>query len=262
MRPLCPFSTWKFRRQTAGVCICLLWVINSSLAAIDSKKDARLTQLIREVSLLPAGGTARPGVLNETVTETSAVKTGSDSRAELTFIDQTITRLGANSLYHFKNGGRRVDLSNGSTLLRIPKDSGGGTLLTTAVTVGITGTTVILGTTRSATTRLIVLEGTARLSLRAHPNETRSLLAGQALEIPAGAVRLSAPKEIDLAALVRTSPLIVGFRPLPSLNLINGAIRQQQQRGGLNQNQPNRPGPQGPQSPQNSAPPAPGPGPR
>jgi hypothetical protein len=55
---------------------------------------------------------------------------------------------------------------------------------------------------------------------------------------------------------MKTSPLIVGFRPLPSQNLINNAIRQQQARGPLNQNNRN-----GPSGPQNIAPPPP-PGPR
>lgn len=220
-----------------------------------AKSDARVTQVIREVSVLPAGAPARRAALNDTVAETSAVKTGGDSRAELTFTDLTITRLGANSLYSFKNAGRRIDLSNGSTLLRVPKDSGGATILTTAVTTAITGTTVILEQTHGGSARLTVLEGTARLTLRARPDQTRTLAAGQSLEVSSGATRLSDPKEIDLAALVKTSPLIVGFRPLPSQNLINNAIRQQQQRGPLNQ--PNtRSGPQGPQ---NAPPPGPGP---
>jgi len=74
--------------------------------------------------------------------------------------------------------------------------------------------------------------------------------------VPAGAVRIPDPKAIDLAAFMKTSPLIVGFRPLPSQNLINNAIRQQQQqRGPGNPNSPNRP--PGPQN----APQPPGPGP-
>ena len=226
--------------------------------AATSGKDARVTQLIREVSLLPADAPPRRAALNETVHETTAVKTGGDSRAELSFPDLTITRLGANSLYSFRNAGRRVELNGGSTLFRVPKDSGGGTILSSAVTVGITGTTVILEQIRGGASRLTVLEGTARLTLAKYRDQQRAVTAGESLEVPPGATRLGEPKEIDLAALMKTSPLIVGFRPLPSQNLINNAIRQQQQRGPLNQNQPNR---NGPQRSQNIAPP-PAPGPR
>jgi ferric-dicitrate binding protein FerR (iron transport regulator) len=229
----------------------------SALAAETPNKDARVTQLIRDVSLLPADAPPRRAALNETVRETTAVKTGGNSRAELTFPDLTITRLGANSLYSFRNAGRRVELNGGSTLLRVPKDSRGGTILSSSVTVGIIGTTVIFEEIRGGASRLTVLEGTARLTLAKHRDQQRTVAAGQSLEVPAGATRLPDPKEIDLAALMKTSPLIVGFRPLPSQNLINNAIRQQQQRGPLNQNQPNR---NGPQTPQNIAPPAaPGP---
>jgi ferric-dicitrate binding protein FerR (iron transport regulator) len=234
-------------------------ILNSYFAVSASAEtaSARLTQLVREVSLLLPDAPARHAELNESVAETTGIKTGGDSRAELTFADQTITRLGANTLYSFKNAGRRVDLNTGSTLLRVPKDSRGAAIYSSAVTVAIAGTTVIFEEIRGGAARLTVLEGTARLSLVRARGQERAVAAGQSLEVPAGAVRLPEPKQIDLAALMKTSPLIVGFRPLPSLNLINNAIhQQQQQRGPQNQNQ--RSGPQGPQS---NAPPLP-PGPR
>jgi hypothetical protein len=226
------------------------------LGAADANHAARVTQVIREVSLLPIDAATRRAVLNEIVPETSAVKTGGDSRAELTFTDLTITRLGANSLYSFKKAGRSVELKNGSVLLRVPKNSGGATILSPAVTVGITGTTVIFENVRGGGARLTVLEGTARLGLVKAREQQRVLAAAQSLEIAPGVTRLPDPKEIDLAALMKTSPLIVGFRPLPSQNLINNAIRQQQQRGPGNVNSRNAP-----QGPQNNAPPPP-PGPR
>ena len=228
----------------------------SALAA--ARSEARFTQLIHEVSLLPPDAPPRRALLNETVPETNAVKTGGDSRSELTFSDQTITRLGANTLYRYKNAGRRVDLESGSTLLRLPKNSGGATVLTTGVTAGSTGTTFIFEYARNGSARLIVLEGGARLTLVKRPGETRTIAAGEMLEIPPGAARIPEPKPVDLARIMRTSPLIVGFRPLPSVDLINNVIRQQQQRGQFNQPN-NRNGPSGPQGPQNAPPPAPGP---
>jgi hypothetical protein len=223
-----------------------------------SRKDARVTQVIREVSLLDAGAPARRAALNEKVGEGTAVRTGGDSRAELTFADLTITRLGANTLYSFKNSGRRVDLNSGSALLRVPKDSGGATIVTSAITAGSTGTTFIFENIRGGGARLTVLEGSARLTLVKHPDQTGNVRAGQTLEVAPGASRIPQPKEIDLDRLMKTSPLIVGFRPLPSLNLINNTIRQQHQRGQFNQ--PNRNPPPGPQNaPAPAPPPAPGP---
>ena len=201
--------------------------------------------------------------MNQKVREGTSVRTGGDSRAELTFIDLTITRLGANTLYSFKKAGRHAELKNGSSLLRVPKDSGGATIFSGAITAGITGTTLIFETTRTMS-RLTVLEGSARLSLVRHPEQARSLLAGQSLQVPEGATRISEPTEIDLDRLMKTSPLIIGFRPLPSQGLIGAAIKQQQERGQQNQNGPGgRAGSQNQNMPAPPPPaPPPGPGPR
>jgi ferric-dicitrate binding protein FerR (iron transport regulator) len=242
------------RRLTTAV--SAFAILLTTLSAADASKEARVTQIIREVNLLPGDGPARRAMLNESVRETTAVKTGGESRAERTFVDLTIIRIGANTLYRFKKSGREVEMESGSVLLRVPKNSGGATVITSAITAGSTGTTFIFESIRDGAARLTVLEGSARLTLMKHPDQTRSATAGQALEVPPGATRIPEPKTVDLDRLMKTSPLIVGFRPLPSKDLINNAARQQQQRGPLNQ--PNRNGPSGPQ---NTAPPPP-PGPR
>ncbi|MEN3369605.1 MAG: hypothetical protein V7609_1748 [Verrucomicrobiota bacterium] len=246
------------RNLGIGGTSALVLLVATSAFAAPATHDARVTQVIREVNLLPANAPSRHAVVNENVPETTSVKTGGDSRAELTFIDLTIIRLGANTLYSFKNSGRRVELSSGSTLLRVPKNSGSATIVTSAVTAGSTGTTFIFENIRGGGARLTVLEGSARLSLVKHRDQTRGVNAGQTLEVPPGATRIPEPKEIDLDRLMKTAPLIVGFRPLPSLNLINNAIRQQQQQRGQFNQPNNRNAPPGPQ---NQAPPQPPPGP-
>src|SRR5207244_1552227 len=65
------------------------------------RKQARVTEVIRDVHLLASQATARPAAVNDAVNEGTAVRTGTDSRAELTFADQTITRLGANTVFSF-----------------------------------------------------------------------------------------------------------------------------------------------------------------
>ena len=44
------------------------------------------------------------------------------------------------------------------------------------------------------------------------------------VEVPSAATRIPEPRQVDLSRLMKTSPLVVGFRPLPSQNLINSAI--------------------------------------
>ena len=205
--------------------------------AADSKKEARVTQIIRDVKLLPSDAAARAAVVNDKVSENTGVRTGGESRSELTFADLTITRLGSNTIFSFNRAGRNVQLDSGSILLRVPKDSGGGAIRTSAVTVAVTGTTVIFEGNRAGKSKLIVLEGGARASLVKHSGQSRNVQAGQMLDVPAGATTLPMPTNIDLNQIMKTHPLITDFRPLPSRDLIAAAAQQPP---------PPDPGPRGP----------------
>jgi hypothetical protein len=198
-----------------------------AVAASSSNKEARVTQIIHDVKLLPSDAAVRAAVVNDRVAEDTGVRTGGDSRSELTFSDLTITRLGANTIFSFNKAGRNDKIESGSILLRVPKDSGGGSIRTSAVTVAVTGTTVILETTRAGKSKLITLEGGASLSLVKHSRESRYVKAGQMLDVPAGATTLPMPVNIDLNEVMKTHPLITDFGPLPSRDLIDAASQQQ-----------------------------------
>jgi hypothetical protein len=187
-------------------------------------KEARVTQIIRDVKLLPSEAAARPAAVNDKVAEDTGVRTGGESRSELTFPDLTITRLGSNTIFSFSKAGRTAKVDSGSILLRVPKDSGGGTIKNNAVTVAVTGTTVIFEANRGR--KLITLEGSARVSLTAKPREFRNVLAGQMIDVPPGATTLPMPVNIDLNDVMRNHPLITDFKPLPSQPLIMAAAQQ------------------------------------
>jgi hypothetical protein len=210
----------------AGAAVML--IAGDAVAAADSKKEARVTQIIREVKLLPSEAEARLAVVNERVSENTAVRTGDASRSELTFADLTLTRLGENTIFSFARAGHNARLDSGSILLRVPKNSGGGSIRTRAVTVGITGTTVIFESTRAGRSKLIALEGGARMALVNYPRQSAYVRAGQMLDVPAGATTMPEPVNIDLDRVMKTSPLIKDFPPLPSEGLIMAVIREQQ----------------------------------
>src|SRR5438105_11633895 len=65
-------------------------------------EQARVTQVINDVKLLPNQAAPRPAAVNDEVKQGTAVRTGADSRTELTFANLTITRLGANTVFTFK----------------------------------------------------------------------------------------------------------------------------------------------------------------
>ena len=103
-------------------------------------KEARVTQIVRDVKLLPNAAPARPAVVNDPVRDGTAVRTGVESRTELTFSDATLARLGANTIFSFTEGTRNLELTDGAMLLRVPKNAGGAKINTAAVTAAITGT--------------------------------------------------------------------------------------------------------------------------
>jgi FecR protein len=185
--------------------------------------EGRVTQIFHDVKLLPAQAEARAAVVDDKVDEDTGLRTGDDSRSELTFADLTITRLGANTVFSFNKAGRSVRLDNGSILLYVRKNSGGAEISTKAVSVGITGTTLIFESQPLSHDRLIVLEGDARFSLNNYPNQSTVVRAGQLLNVPAGAKKLPKPGRVNLKRIVDTHPLIKNFPPLPSLDLILAA---------------------------------------
>jgi len=185
------------------------------------KKEARVTQVIRDVRLLASNAAPRPASVNDNVRQGTAVRTGSDSRAELAFTDRTLTRLGANTVFSFGEGAGDFDLASGTILLYVPKSSGGGARINTAVaTVAGTSLTAMAEYHPKSWLKFIILEGHVSISLKYHPGQTRKLHAGQMIIVPAGATKLPEPQDVDLSKLIKTSLLITQFPPLPSLDLI------------------------------------------
>ena len=125
-------------------------------------KEALVSQVIKDVKLLPNQAAPAASIRDE-VRDGTAVRTGVESRAELTFTDQTITRLGANTIFSFNEGTRNLSLSSGAILLRVPKNAGGAQIKTAAVTAAITGTTIMMEYHPDAYIKFIVLEGTGRV---------------------------------------------------------------------------------------------------
>jgi FecR protein len=210
----------------AGSLTCAAFILPYPTAIAAGSKEARVTQIIREVKLLPADAAAREASLNDKVSEDTGVRTGGDSRSELTFPDLTITRLGANTIFSFNKSGRTANVDSGSILLRVPKDSGGGTIRSSAVTVAVTGTTVIFEGSRGGRNKLYTLEGSSRVALKKKPSDWRKVLAGQMLDVPPGATTLPMPVNFDVNQLMQTHPLITDFKPLPSAPLIMAVAQQ------------------------------------
>jgi hypothetical protein len=193
-------------------------------AQADTLRSATLSQAVNSVQVFPVAKSAYPATPGEVVAAPSSVQTGRQSRAEFTFPDKTITRIGQNSEFSFRSGGRDIELKQGTVLLQVPKDAGGATIRTATVTAAITGTTLMFEYSPGNWIKLITLEGTQHLTI---PGQDKPIA------VPAGKMLILDPSgkfppqlvSVDIAKILKTSPLAGDkvFGPLPSAAL--AAIR-------------------------------------
>ena len=191
--------------------------------------SAEVTKVINRVSVIdPAKGT-HPAVLRDVIKDNLALQTGARSRSELLFQDNTLTRIGAETFFSFKTGTRDLTLEKGSMLLQVPKGLGGATIHTAAVTAAITGTTIMMEYSPGQYLKVLVLEGSLRLSRNGSFGDSLVLHAGKMVIMRPDAKKIPDPIDIDLAEIVRTSTLVnfPGSKVLPSMPLIRAAITDQ-----------------------------------
>src|SRR6476620_62693 len=208
--------------------IVVLALILAGIVALPAAqlKEARVTEIVKDVKLLPSAGAPRPAAVSDDVRDGTAVWTGLESRSELKFPDQTLARLGANTIFSFNEGTRSLNLQDGAMLLRVPKGAGGAKISSSAVTAAITGTTVMVEThpltkkNKNSFYKFIVLEGTARLFLPGQLGEAVRVKAGQMIVMPLGAKKIPEAADVDIQTIMQSSLLITGFGPLGSEQLI------------------------------------------
>ena len=207
----CARATRSFITRCLGIAVCFL--LPFAPAKATQLKEARVSEVVRDVKLLPQQAAARPAIVSDQVRDGTAVQTGVDSRAELTFTDQTLARLGANSIFSFSEGTRNLQLGSGAMLLRVPKDAGGAQISTAAITAAITGTTVMLEYHPHAYSKFIVLEGTGRIFRPDRVGESVLVNAGQMMIVNPGSRTLPNPVDVDIKRLIKTSSLVKKIPP-------------------------------------------------
>jgi outer membrane biosynthesis protein TonB/quercetin dioxygenase-like cupin family protein len=221
MKAVLTSSRWALGAALLGLAMSF----DSAFAAGAVLREARITQVIKDVKLLPGQAAPKPASVSDMIRGDTAVRTGAESRAELTFGDLTIARLGANTIFSFNEDTRTIDLAGGAILLRVPKNSGGAKIQTAAVTAAITGTTVMVEYHPDSYAKYLVLEGTMRVYLKGKLGESILMHAGQMMILNPNADRLSEVLDFDLERLMRTALLLEP--PIGSESLIAEAQHAQ-----------------------------------
>jgi hypothetical protein len=191
--------------------------------------ESTFTEIVKEVNVVAATTkTAQPASVSEIVKAPDLVRTGPESRAELTAQDQTITRVGANTVFSFEPTGRDINLEKGNVLFHSPAGKGGGSIRSGGAAAAVLGTTLIVSSTGTGGFKVILLEGKGKVTL---PNgKSTTLKAGQLVFVLPGQTAFGPVLEINLGKLVAGSQLIHGFsNPLSSMPLIQKAIDAQNQ---------------------------------
>ncbi|MEO7932836.1 MAG: FecR family protein [Chthoniobacterales bacterium] len=203
--------------------------------------EARINRVQHDVKITEASGSAKAASEGEMVHGTQGIRTGAQSAAELLFPDNTLARLGSDTMFTFETGTRKMNLENGTLLFQIPKGVGGASIRTGAITAAITGTTGFIerGPTHY---KLVLLEGTMRVFLNDRMRESMLVSGGQMLigPIKSGSIKDWQTVPIDTAKLMNTSKLLdkKKFAPLSGAasTKIEEVIehqRTQLQKGGL-----------------------------
>ena len=201
--------------------IAVVFAIGRFLFAAE-QKQARVTEVVRDVKLLAAQNASRTAAVNETVHEGTAVRTGTESRAELTFPDQTLARLGANTVFSFSGGAKTYDLGSGAILMTAPKSAGTVKITTAVSTCAVSGFTLIFEGHSNTWNKVLLGEGDGYVSLTKNPNDHRHIHSRQMLVFPWNADVLPQPVEFDVCNLIGGQGLLInGFaKKLPSFPLL------------------------------------------
>jgi hypothetical protein len=205
--------------------IASLAILLPNQVSADDLKEAKVTQVIQDVKVLPSNAAPRPAAVNDNVRPGTAVQTGTQSRSELTFKDKTITRLGEKTIFNVGEKPRTIDLGSGQFLLYVPKKAGGAKVKMGPVTAAITGTTILGQYDPWGLTTIIVLEGGACIYLDS-VGQSIYVGPGQQVVYDPIANRLENPTDVDVNETLN-SPLIKNFRELPSAPYIRTTAQHQ-----------------------------------
>ena len=209
-----------------SLALVLACLVGCNPAFAENAQEARVTRIVKDVKIVGGNAAARAAALSDQVRPGNGVRTGTDSRAELTFQDLSITRLGANTVFSFNGAGRTVDLGGGAVLVEAPPNSAAIHVNTAAFSAAISGGTGLIEFHPSGISKVMVLEGEGGVTPTGHNGEVITVPAGQMITLgPDG--KWSKSEKFNVALVMKSANLITDFGSLPNEQLIFEVIDQQ-----------------------------------
>ena len=210
---------------TLALCLGCVFAVSTGRAL--DLKQSKVTQVVNDVQIISAADQKeKTASVNDIFTMPDILKTGPSSRAELVAPDETVTRVGANTIFSFDPANRTINLKQGSLLFHSPHGKGGGTIHTGSATASVLGTTLIITTTPSGGMKVLDLEGQVEVNFL--NGLKQSLAPGHMTFVLPGGNQLAPIIVFRLDDLTKNSQLVNGFhQSLASMPLIQQQINQQ-----------------------------------
>lgn len=203
----------------------LLWWAAAPVLIAAPLEKASITEAVNTVSYQEnADSTQKPATPGTTIYPSNIVRTGVASRAELQFNDDTIARMGANSVFSFDAKAQSMNLQQGTALFSKPKNADTFQISTPAATCSITGTTgfISLQPVHGKMTMIFgLVEGHTTINVggKLYPMTT-----GQMLVSTGGLVRTV---NFNLASFLGQAGLMTKFKStLPNHHDIDKALKR------------------------------------
>lgn len=201
--------------------VVLPWLLGVARAAPLS--EAKVTEKRNQVGYRPDAGVERSAEIGDIVRGADILRTGEKSLAEMEFADRTLTRLGPQSVFSFQAREREFQLKEGLGLFCLPKGSGGGRIVTAAITAAIEGTTVLaLGVGK-----IVFLEGTGKVTTN-DGQQQKAIRGGEIAFLENGKLIV---RPIDLPPILRSRFIRERPRKLPTWPQIQAVVRAQERAG-------------------------------
>jgi ferric-dicitrate binding protein FerR (iron transport regulator) len=157
---------------------------------------------------------------------------GAETRAELSFGDGSLVRLGADTQVQLGAEERGIELRMGRILVQSDRMLGGLGVHTATLRLHPDGTTYLVALAAQGATDVTVLEGAVRVERATQEAESALVLPGETLHVQAKE-RPGQPAPLGIDKVLSEDPLITApLRSLPSLPRIR-TLAGQQRRGVL-----------------------------
>lgn len=190
-------------QKTAGT----LLLAGMTFAGTSTLVDAETIDMAQRQVMIDGNSAAAPGA---TLTDSSSVSTGDDSYAQFSS-DNAMFRAGSKTDVFLRENRNDLDLKQGIMLVSTEKNgrfsSGSATVHTPEVRSRVKGTMQVSYRPQEYV-KIVCIEGTVTVKLKATFGESVTLPQGQMLIINPSEKRLPEPVEIDLQRLITTAVLL------------------------------------------------------